>query len=76
MLQNFDRYRCCQLVLDCLCEYNDPTMVQMSIAICGILAAKVNHQHTSILHPLRTTCFCLFAFRQVKHKLNVASVIF
>jgi len=41
-LQNFDRYRCCRLVLDCLCQYDDPTIAQMSIAICGILAAKVN----------------------------------
>jgi len=42
MLQNFDHYRCSRLMLDCLCEYEDPTMMRMSIAICGILAAKVN----------------------------------
>jgi len=41
VLQNFDHYHCCELVLDLLCRYNDPSIVQMSIAICGILAAKV-----------------------------------
>ena len=42
VLQNFDRYHCCQLVLECLCQYDDASVIQMSIAICGILAAKVN----------------------------------
>jgi len=41
VLQNFDRYRCCRLVLDLLFRYDESTVVQMSIAICGILAAKV-----------------------------------
>ena len=42
VLQNFDRYHCCHLVLDMLCLFDEASVVQMSIAICGILAAKVS----------------------------------
>ena len=41
VFQTFDRYRCARLVMECLCQFLDPSMNRMSVAICSILAAKV-----------------------------------
>ncbi|KAH3898226.1 protein zyg-11 homolog B-like [Dreissena polymorpha] len=51
MLQDvqFDQFRCAQLVMDCLCLFDDPSMNRMSVAICSILAAKISTQKTSQL---------------------------
>lgn len=32
-----DKYRCARLVLDSLCNFEDPSMNRMSVAICSIL---------------------------------------
>lgn len=45
----FDRYRCAKLVMECLCQFNDPSMNRMSVAICSILAAKISTDQTSSL---------------------------
>ena len=42
LFQNFDRYRCTWLVMECMCQFDDASMNRMSVAICSILAAKVN----------------------------------
>lgn len=33
----FDKYRCAKLVFNCLCNFDDPSMIRMSVAICSIL---------------------------------------
>ena len=43
--QTFDRFHCGQLVMDCLCAFDDSSMNRMSVAICGILAAKVRKSY-------------------------------
>ncbi|XP_021927398.1 protein zyg-11 homolog B-like isoform X2 [Zootermopsis nevadensis] len=45
----FDKYRCARLVMDCLCAFDDPSMIRMSVAICSILAAKISTSETSLL---------------------------
>jgi len=45
----FDRYRCARLVLECLCQFDDASMNRMCVAICGILAAKISTEETSLL---------------------------
>ncbi|KAK3092105.1 hypothetical protein FSP39_025250 [Pinctada imbricata] len=45
----FDRFRCAKLVMECLCQFDDPSMNRMSVAICSILAAKISTQQTSQL---------------------------
>lgn len=52
--QTFDRYRCAKLVMECLCQFNDPSMNRMSVAICSILAAKVRMM-TGIVHMCDVT---------------------
>jgi len=42
LFQNFDRFRCSRLVMECMCQFDDASMNRMSVAICSILAAKVN----------------------------------
>ena len=49
----FNRYRCARLVLDCLCQFDDASMNRMSVAICGILAAKISTEETSLLGSKR-----------------------
>uniref|UniRef100_A0A1B6DCA2 Uncharacterized protein n=1 Tax=Clastoptera arizonana TaxID=38151 RepID=A0A1B6DCA2_9HEMI len=44
-----DKYRCARLVLDSLCNFDDPSMNRMSVAICSILAAKISTLETSHL---------------------------
>jgi len=46
---DFDRYRCARLVLECLCQFEDASMNRMCVAICGILAAKISTEETSLL---------------------------
>ncbi|XP_021353883.1 protein zyg-11 homolog B-like [Mizuhopecten yessoensis] len=46
---SFDRYRCAKLVMECLCQFDDPSMNRMSVAICSILAAKISTSQTSLL---------------------------
>ena len=46
---NFDKFRCAQLVMDCLCAWPDASMNRMSVAICSILAAKITTRETSRL---------------------------
>ncbi|KAK2723083.1 protein zyg-11 homolog B-like [Artemia franciscana] len=46
---SFDRFRCAKLVLDSLCQFDDPSMGRMSVAICSILAAKISTEETSRL---------------------------
>jgi len=46
---DFDRYRCARLVLECLCQFDDSSMNRMCVAICGILAAKISTEETSLL---------------------------
>ncbi|KAL8572518.1 hypothetical protein ACOMHN_019557 [Nucella lapillus] len=46
---SFDRYRCAQLVVECLCTFEDSSMNRMSVAICSILAAKISTEQTSSL---------------------------
>lgn len=41
VIQNFDRYRCTQLVMECLCKFEDDAISRMSLAVISILAAKV-----------------------------------
>lgn len=45
----FDKYRCARLVLSCLCNFDDPSMNRMSVAICSILAAKICTNETHLL---------------------------
>ncbi|KAK2191886.1 hypothetical protein NP493_43g02052 [Ridgeia piscesae] len=45
----FDRFRCAKLVMECLCSFDDASMNRMSVAICGILAAKIPSEQTSRL---------------------------
>lgn len=45
----FNRYRCARLVLECLCQFDDASMNRMCVAICGILAAKISTEETSLL---------------------------
>ena len=40
--QTFDRYRCTQLVMECLCKFEDDAICRMSLAVISILAAKVS----------------------------------
>ncbi|XP_052825514.1 protein zyg-11 homolog B [Octopus bimaculoides] len=46
---SFDRFRCAELVMDCLCSFDDSSMNRMSVAICSILAAKISTEETSRL---------------------------
>ena len=41
--QTFDRYRCTQLVMECLCKFEDDAICRMSLAVISILAAKVSY---------------------------------
>lgn len=45
----FDRYRCARLVLECLCKFEEETMVRMVLAIISILAAKIPTENTGTL---------------------------
>ncbi|XP_011497736.1 PREDICTED: protein zyg-11 homolog B [Ceratosolen solmsi marchali] len=45
----FDKYRCAKLVMNCLSNFDDPSMNRMSVAICSILAAKISTVETSML---------------------------
>lgn len=40
--------------MECLCQFNDPSMNRMSVAICSILAAKVRMM-TNIVHMCDVT---------------------
>ncbi|CAH1776089.1 unnamed protein product [Owenia fusiformis] len=50
----FDKYRCARLVMDSLCNFNEPSMNRMSVAICSILAAKISTGQTSQLGTMKT----------------------
>ena len=52
MFQTFDRFRCAKLVMECLCSFDDASMNRMSVAICGILAAKVRCSFMHESHPV------------------------
>lgn len=45
----FDRFRCAELVMECLCSFEDSSMNRMSVAVCSILAAKISTEETSKL---------------------------
>ena len=56
VFQTFDRYRCARLVMECLCQFLDPSMNRMSVAICSILAAKVRF----LAHNVKCRTFQLY----------------
>jgi Zyg-11 family protein len=37
----FDKYRCARLVMNCLCNFDDPSMNEMGVVICMTLGKLV-----------------------------------
>ncbi|KAL0277796.1 UNVERIFIED_CONTAM: hypothetical protein PYX00_004958 [Menopon gallinae] len=68
----FDKYRCAKLVFSCLCNFDDPSMIRMSVAICSILAAKICTNETHLLGAQRM--FMRKLLEIVKLKLGTHSV--
>ena len=63
VFQTFDRFRCAELVMECLCSFDDASMNRMSVAICGILAAKVANNVHLYRFPYPTRAVALYEWQ-------------